>query len=140
MRSDSPLIVLVDDDPDFQEIGRRALESGGYRVLCFSDAESALDHAAHEKPSLVITDLMMRTLDAGFSLARRLKDDPRLGDVPVIIVTAIASQLGLDLRPQTFDDLETMGADAFLEKPVSVRALCAQVEALLAGRTAEDKR
>jgi CheY-like chemotaxis protein len=135
----APLILLVDDDPDFLEMTRHVLEAAGYRAACVSDPAAALAAMTGEKPSLVITDLMMKSLDSGFSLARQMEADGRLGDVPVIVATAIASRLGLDFTPRSRDELAAMHADAFLEKPVLPADLLAAVRKLLAqgpeGRT-----
>lgn len=128
-------ILLVDDDKDFLELERRILESRGYRVVGFSDTQAALDalSAAEpaDKPALVVTDLMMKALDAGFTFARALKTDPRTAGLPVIIVSAVSSQKGFDFRPRTAADLAAMGADAFFDKPVAPEALLAKVKELL---------
>ena len=57
-----------------------------------------------EKPDLVITDLMMTSLDSGFLFARAIKEDPRYADIPVIIATSVSSALGLDFRPRTDEE------------------------------------
>jgi len=124
-------IVLVDDDRDFLELYRRVLESRGYATACFSDPQTALDAMGKSRPDLVISDLMMKELDSGFSLARAVKSNPRLALVPVIIVTAVGSQKGFDFRPRSPEDLAAMNADAFFDKPVSPDALVAKVEELL---------
>ena len=129
-------IVLVDDDRDFLEMNASVLASRGYAVRCFSDPQDALaairSGEPGSMPSLVITDLMMKALDSGFSFARSLKTDPRFAAVPVIIVSAVASQKGFDFRPRSPADLAAMHADAFFDKPVDPAALLAKVEELLA--------
>jgi CheY-like chemotaxis protein len=124
-------IVLVDDDTDFLEMNRNVLESHGFAVSCFTEPRAALDAMARERPALVVTDLMMNALDAGFSLSRAIKTDPRLRSVPVLIVTAAASRTGFDFHPRTPEDLTAMNADAFFDKPVAPEALIAKVEELL---------
>lgn len=137
---ETPLIILVDDDPDFLEIGAHALKADGYRVACFVTPSEALEQMQREKPRMVITDLMMKDLDAGFSFSRAIKDDPHLKDILVVIVTAIGSQRGFDFRPRTQADLEAMRADAYLEKPVMPDVLQAKVRELLGKRQGEQKR
>ena len=137
MARSAALIVLVDDDPDFLELQKRILEQRGYRTRCFSAADEALEAMRSEKPDLVLTDLMMSTLDAGFAFARRLKEEPRLADVPLIVITAIGPQRGLDLRPRSPADLAAMRADAWFDKPVAPEALLSAIEELLARRKAE---
>ena len=128
-------IFIVDDDKDFLELEERMLASQGYRVSCFSNPEAALaalrTAEAPQLPGLLVTDLMMNALDSGFSLARAVKEDPRLARIPVIVVSAVASQKGFDFRPRTPADLAAMHADAFFDKPVSPQALLARVRELL---------
>ncbi len=130
----TPTILLVDDDRDFLEQNRSILAARGYRVVCHADPRQALQAMAADRPDLVVTDLMMSTLDSGFSFVRRLREDPRFAGLPVIIVTAVGSQLGFDFRPRSERDLGAMGADAFFEKPVAPLALIGRVEELLASR------
>jgi CheY-like chemotaxis protein len=125
------VITLVDDDRDFLEINRGVLEARGYRVECYTDADQAWEAIASGRPSLVVTDLMMKSLDSGFTLARRIKRDPALGSLPVIIVTAVSAQRGLDFAPRSRADLEAMEADAYFDKPVAPRDLVAKVQELL---------
>jgi CheY-like chemotaxis protein len=122
-------ILLVDDDRDFLEMNRGVLEALGYRVRCASDPKAALVAAGAERPDLVVTDLMMDRLDAGFSLARAVKE--RHPGVPVILVTAVAVQRGFDFRPRGELDLAAMHADAYFDKPVEPGALSAKVAELL---------
>jgi CheY-like chemotaxis protein len=75
---------------------------------------------------------MMSALDSGFTLARALKNDPRLAGIPVIIVSAVSSQKGFDFHPRTAEELEAMGAVAFFDKPVAPLALLSKVKELLA--------
>jgi CheY-like chemotaxis protein len=122
----------VDDDPDFLSMNRSILASRGYAVVCRSDPGLALAEMESLAPALVVTDLMMGSLDSGFTLARAIKGDPRFSDIPVIIVTAVSRQKGFDFRPRTPEDLAAMHADAFFDKPVEPQALISKVEELLA--------
>ncbi len=123
------LILLVDDDPDFLEQNRGVLAACGFRVSCFSDPQEALAAAGRERPDLAISDLMMKALDSGFSLARELK--ARYPGLPVILVTAASSQRGFNFSPRGPEDLAAMKAEAFFDKPVSPAALIAKVRELL---------
>jgi len=124
------LILLVDDDRDFLEQNRGVLTARGYRVAGFSDPGAALRAAEGEPPDLLVSDLMMKALDSGFTLARAIKS--RFPAVPVILVTAASSQRGFDFSPRGPEDLAAMNADAFFDKPVDPAALIAKVEELLA--------
>jgi CheY-like chemotaxis protein len=129
-----PLVMLVDDDVDFLDLNRRVLEQAGYRVACFANRDDALKTLSSEPPDLVITDLMMESFDTGFMFARQIREDARFRDLPIVIVTAVGSKLGLDFKPRNADDLAAMHADAFFEKPVPPKRLVAKVGALLAAR------
>jgi CheY-like chemotaxis protein len=128
-------IVIVDDDRDFLEMNASILSSRGWAVRSFSGPREALaairEGGREGRPSLLITDLMMSALDSGFSLARELRADPLFSDVPIIIISAVASQKGFDFRPRGPADLAAMHADAFFDKPVDPAALLAKVEELL---------
>jgi CheY-like chemotaxis protein len=129
-----PLILIVDDDFDFLEINRIILEGAGYRVVTATNPAEALARVDAEAPDLVITDLMMTSIDAGFGFSAQLKGDPRTADVPIIISTSVSSQLGLDFHPDSADDLATMNVDAYFDKPVDANALVVKVGELLAAR------
>jgi CheY-like chemotaxis protein len=131
MTAEASRILLVDDDVDFVEMNRRILEAKGYSVEGVYDVEDALARMPAFRPNLVISDLMMKTLDAGFSFARRIKEDPQMRGVRVIIVTSVTSSMGLDFRPRTPEDLAAMHADAYFDKPVPPQALLAKVQELL---------
>jgi len=137
MTSERPNVVLVDDDIDFIEINRRVLEAKGYRALCYSNAKEALEGMESEQPDLVITDLMMRALDSGFSFSQKIKE--RFRSVPVIIVTAVGSRLGYDFHPQTSAELRAMHVDAYFDKPISPELLTAKVEELLKSSIGEHR-
>jgi len=134
MPQSGPLILLVDDDEDFLDINRHILEPNGYRVVCASSPQEGWQRIEQEKPALVITDLMMTSLDAGFSLSRQIKQDPRFADVPIIIATAVTSQVGLDFRPRTPEDLAAMSVDAYFDKPIPPKLLLEKTAELLARR------
>lgn len=114
------LILVVDDEPRVARLARDYLEKNGFRVLTAGDGQTALTVARHEKPDLIILDLMLPQLD-GREVCRRLR---RESDVPIIMLTALSEEIdqvtGLEI-----------GADDYITKPFSVRALVARVRALL---------
>jgi len=128
------LVFIVDDDVDVLEIGRMALEAGGFRVVCCGDPEEALGAMAVEAPDLVISDLVMQRLDAGFELVRRMRADQRLRSVPVLMMSGVNSQHGFNFVPRDANDLRAMQIDGFLEKPVRGPRLVASVREALARR------
>ena len=124
-------VIVVDDDPDFCDIYSQILKKKGYRIFCFTNAEQALEKMSEEKPMVVITDLMMSSLDSGFSFAQAIRDDSRFRDVPIIVVTAIGGKLGMDFTPRNNEDLAAMCADAFFAKPISPDVLISKIEELV---------
>ena len=136
MANDRPLILVVDDDADFQDIMRHILTNAGYRVTCCLSPDEAMDTILDEEPAtvpaLIITDLMMDTLDAGFIFAARIREDERLSGIPIILVTAAGSVRGYDFHPREAQDLNAMNIDAYFDKPVSPKVLLAKVTELLA--------
>ena len=131
MGAEQALILIVDDDYDFLELNRMILEGAGYRVVTATNPEEAATRVDEARPDLIITDLMMTSVDAGFALSARLRDDPRTAGVPIILSTSVSSQLGLDFRPRSSEDLEKMHIDAYFDKPVDAQALLAKVAELL---------
>ena len=119
--SDKFRILVVEDEEDLNEILQFNLESEGYFVdTCFS-AEEALKRDL-TRYDLMILDVMMGKI-SGFSLAQRIRKDMRL-EVPIIFLTARDSE----------NDLLTgfnLGADDYITKPFSVRALQARIKAVL---------
>ena len=134
MIGDQALILIVDDDYDFLEINRFILEGAGYRVVTATNPAEAQQRIAEQSPDLVITDLMMTSVDAGFAFSEELKSDPATAGVPIIISTSVSSQLGLNFKPENDADLAKMHVDAYFDKPLDAKALLAKVEELLAHR------
>jgi signal transduction histidine kinase/DNA-binding response OmpR family regulator len=80
-------LLIVDDDPDVRELLTQGLVSAGYRVQSAEGGAEALDAMAKDPPSAVLLDLTMRPPD-GFEVLCRMREDPALKQVPVVIVTA----------------------------------------------------
>ena len=128
---DPARILVVDDVADNVEILRMRLTSLGYEVVVASDGEEALAAVAKELPDLVLLDIMMPKID-GLEVVRRMKADPSLPFIPVILVTAKATPkdvvAGLDA-----------GGDDYLTKPIDHGALVARVRAMLRIKALHDE-
>ncbi|WP_377805759.1 ATP-binding protein [Azospirillum sp. A29] len=118
-RPEGPLVLLADDNADMRGYVRRILTASGYQVVATGDGEEALAAARNRIPDLVLSDVMMPTLD-GFGLLRALRGDPRTGNVPVILLSARA---GEEARVEGL----TAGVDDYLVKPFGARELVARV-------------
>jgi len=126
-----PVILLVDDDQDYLAIMQHYLETAGFAVLACGDPAAALDALDRRACDLVVTDLMMDSLDAGFSLAGRIKDHPRRPGLPVVIATSASSAVGFDFHPRSAEDLAAMHADAFYDKGQPAQRLVETIRQLL---------
>lgn len=135
----SALILIVDDDYDFLEINRLILERAGYRVVTAAEPSQALVRMQEEKPDLVITDLMMTSLDSGFFFARTIKEDPRYAGIPVIIATSVSSALGLNFQPRSDQDRAEMHVDAYFDKPLDTGRLLSTIHDLLDAQPAHNQ-
>ncbi len=80
-------LLIVDDDAEDLRLAKEALDGHGYRVLCFSDSEKALEQVEREKPDLMILDVIMPKID-GPSLAYQLHNQPATSDIAFIFLTS----------------------------------------------------
>ena len=122
-------ILVVDDDPDIVEGFKLTLESAGYSVLSASNGQSGLELARKEKPDVIMLDVMMATMSEGFHVAYELKQDPVLKNVPIIMITGVGKESGIDFAKEAGTDY--IQADAFLEKPVEPKKLLETVKRFL---------
>ena len=113
-------ILVVDDEPKIARLAQDYLEKSGFRVITARDGDSALAMNRREKPDLIVLDLMLPGMD-GLDVCRAIRRD---SDVPIIMLTARAEEadqlVGLEL-----------GADDYITKPFSPRALVARVRAVM---------
>ncbi len=117
-------ILVADDKPAGRELVRTVLEDRGYEIFEASDGIEALDSAHRNHPDLIILDLHMPGLD-GFGVIKELRLDAHFATTPVVALTASAMQ-GDRQRALT------AGFTGYITKPVSLKALRAEVERLLA--------
>lgn len=122
------LIYIVEDEKHIQELVAFNLEETGYTVERFDNGERMLQECTRRRPDLFILDLMLPGMD-GLEICRRIKLNPDLRLIPIIMLTAKGEEfdrvLGLEL-----------GADDYITKPFSVRELIARVKALFRRQSA----
>jgi serine phosphatase RsbU (regulator of sigma subunit) len=118
-----PLILIVEDTPASREIMEIRLTSNNYEVITAIDGEEGLAMAREKHPDLILLDILMPKMD-GLEVCRRLKKDPSLPFMPIIMVTAKADS------KDVVAGLEA-GADEYLTKPVDHAALVARVKSML---------
>ncbi len=117
-------ILFIDDDIDTLKLVGLMLERQGYEIAVASDGLSGLSKAASEQPDLILLDVMMPDLD-GFEVTRRLRADPSLAHIPIIMFTA---KTMVDDKVAGFE----AGVDDYLTKPTHPAELTAHVKAVLA--------
>jgi PAS domain S-box-containing protein len=116
-------ILLIDDDADMREYGRRLLEHYEFEVWEAIDGRHGLEIVAKRKPDLIIADVMMPRLD-GLELLKILRSDDNTREIPVILLSA---RYGEDARIEGME----AGADDYVEKPFSANELLARIKAHL---------
>ncbi len=100
-------MLIVDDDPTVHDVLRATIAKEGYRLLHAYDGAQALELARAEKPDVITLDVMMPKLD-GWSVLGKLKSDPALASIPVIMLTIV------DERTMGY----SLGASEYMTKPV----------------------
>jgi len=119
---DRPLILIVEDNADMREYIRQGIEPT-YRVAEAADGVEGLEKAGEFLPHLIISDVMMPRLD-GLALCRALRDNEKLSQIPVILLTAKVS------REMVIQGLES-GAIDYITKPFSFDVLLARIKSIL---------
>jgi DNA-binding response OmpR family regulator len=87
----APILIVADDDPLLLGLLEHKLTGAGFRVETAEDGRAALELIALHRPAAVVLDAMMPILD-GFEALRRLKADPALKDIPVVMLTALRQE------------------------------------------------
>lgn len=119
----SPVILVVDDEPDVRTFVEMTLELSGYRVLLAHDGEQAISVATSQAPALIVMDVMMPNVD-GVEACARLRSDPRTTHIPIILLTA---------KAQGQDKIRGLdaGADDYVIKPFDPDELLARIQSTL---------
>jgi two-component system alkaline phosphatase synthesis response regulator PhoP len=127
----TPVILVVDDNQQNLELLQAYLEDMDCVTIPASDGPEALEIIADDPPDLILLDVMMPKM-SGFEVCKRLKNDPKTADIPVIMVTALSE----------FGDIERgidSGTDDFLSKPVNKLELLTRVKTMLKLKHLSDK-
>ncbi len=124
-------IYVVEDDADIRQLIVYALNNNGFKAQGFPSAKGLYGQMEKEVPSLLILDLMLDG-ESGYDILARIRANPEVADLPVIILTAKSSEYdkvkGLD-----------MGADDYITKPFGVLEMISRVKALLRRSPARQK-
>jgi two-component system cell cycle response regulator DivK len=119
----SSRILVVEDQEDNRRILRDLLTSAGFDLLEATTGEEGVALAEAQRPDLILMDIQLPGLD-GYEATRRIKGNPALAQIPIIVVTSYALS-GDDVKARA------AGSDAYVTKPFSPRALLAKVREYL---------
>ncbi len=127
----TPTILVVDDNQENLELLQAYLEDFDCQTIPADDGLQALEIIADNTPDLILLDVMMPKM-SGFEVCKRLKNDPKTSDIPIIMVTAL----------NEFGDIERgidSGTDDFISKPVNKLELLTRVRTMLKLKHLSDK-
>jgi chemosensory pili system protein ChpA (sensor histidine kinase/response regulator) len=128
-RDDRIFAMVVDDSITVRRVTQRLLERNGMRVLTANDGIEALSLLQEHVPDVILLDIEMPRMD-GYEVAAHVRSDPRLADVPIIMIT---SRVGEKHRARAIE----IGVDDYLGKPYQESQLLDAVEALVLARRAQ---
>jgi len=127
----APVVLIVDDNEQNLELIQAYLEELDCETIPAYDGQQALDVIAQNPPDLILLDIMMPKM-SGFEVCKRVKNDPKTAEIPIIMVTAL----------HEFGDIERAieaGTDDFLSKPVNRLELTTRVRTMLKLKHLSDK-
>jgi len=122
-------ILVVDDDVDYLTQMEINLIDAGFNAITQEGQAKAEEYLKDNRPDLAILDLMMEQMDGGFALSYHIKKID--SSIPVIIVSAVTSETGLEFDAVTSEERSWIKADAFLAKPVRFEQLIKEINKLL---------
>ena len=125
-------ILIVEDEPDIRDTLSYNFEKEGFKVLSSPNGKSALKLLESNKPNIVILDLMLPDM-SGLDLCRQIKNDKKLSNTSIIMLTAKSEEID---RIVGFE----LGADDYVTKPFSVRELILRVKVLIKKHTTTEQK
>jgi DNA-binding response OmpR family regulator len=123
-------LLIIDDDPDYVDGMKSILQKADYQVDVAYNPKEGMDALKSGGYDLLLLDIMMGRGAEGVMVARQINNDPKLREIPVLIITGIREQMAF-LFPGQPVHPRLLPTDALLEKPVDPKLLLEKVEALL---------
>ena len=127
--SEKKTVLMIDDDMDFRFQKRLELEKDGFTVLEAESGAEGLQILEEVKPDCVLVDLMMEQHDTGFTVCYQVKK--RFPDVPVIMITGVSAETGIEFDATTEEERAWLKADALIVKPVRYEQLKREMDRLI---------
>lgn len=122
----APVVLVVDDHEDTRQMSLLVLQSQGFTPVAADSGDSGFADACSRQPAVIVTDLAMPDGD-GWQLVQRLSSDPRTKDIPVVMLTACATET---VRQRARSE----GVAAFFFKPCAPDVLADELRKLIAAR------
>jgi len=123
-------ILIIEDNEQNRYLAKFLLEAHGYVIVQASDGAQGIDLAGRILPQLILLDIQLPSMD-GYAVARELRDNPALKDIPIVAVTSYA---------MTGDREKTIaaGCNGYIEKPINPDTFVAEIERYLGGAGKEN--
>lgn len=121
-------VLVVDDEPDFAAIVQGNLEKEGFKVEVAYNGTEGLEMVRSNPPDAIVLDVMMPEKD-GYVVCKELKSDDQYRDIPIILLTAVASHV-TSTRYTHYDGMSTE-ADDYISKPASAEEITQSLKRLL---------
>ncbi len=126
--TDKKKILVVDDEPDFCSIVQGQLEKEGFEVELAYNGVEGMQKVIANPPDAIVLDVMMPEKD-GYEMCKELKADSNFCDIPVLLLTAVASHV-TSTRYSHADGMSTE-ADDYIAKPASAEAISQSIRGML---------
>jgi CheY-like chemotaxis protein len=130
-------LLIIDDDPDFVEGIKTILETAAYDVDAAYNSKDGFRALETGQYDLLLLDIMMGRGAEGIMIARKMRNDPKLKEMPVLIITGIREQMAF-LFPGQAVHPHFLAVDELVEKPVEPQLLLEKVSTLL--KLAEERK
>ena len=122
-------ILIIDDDEDLTRSFQVTLESKNYDVDTAKDTTDGMEKLKNYKPDLLILDVMMNTDLEGHRFAHKIRQDPEFRDLPVLVITGMADNIGVNIKDAFSDD--ALPFVFFLDKPVEPDELLTKIKKII---------
>jgi CheY-like chemotaxis protein len=122
-------ILIIDDDADLRD-AIKAVLAGTYELREAGSRKQAIETLKTYTPDVVLLDVMMESNSAGFELARDIKNNRKLKNVKILMITNVDRELNLDFKKEAGDSA-WLPVDDYIVKPVEPAALLSKVRKLL---------